>query len=428
MYSNNEKKILRDLAQEWIEKANQPEMEEKKKGWRSVKDLNAHRPMILVETRFINNFVAVSELECNDPFLRNVEYTMKRYLRQASEVCDDIVIEPYYRFGWEIIHDGYGAEDDQTEMNASPENSYENYLGTSFNHCIKSPDDVNKLKVRNYTLKKDIPEYKAMLEDIIGDILPVWLCGYNPTFNNDYLGYQPRIGTNIFSLTMDLFKLIGNENLLLWVYDYPEEINRIMSLLLEDRRRLYTWLEKEKILALNSDNQFTAARSYGYVSDLPAVGSKEDIYLSDLWGWAESQETEMFAPDMFGEFFLPYLAELSKMFGLIYYGCCERVDDRWELIKKVIPNLRAVSVSAWSNLQKMGEKLGRDYVYSRKPNPAFISGAAPNWGELRKDIENTWKAAKNCSLEIIFRDIYDVNGERKRLSDWVEMARAIVGL
>ena len=34
--------------------------------------------------------------------------------------------------------------------------------------------------------------------------------------------------------------------------------------------------------------------------------------------------------DYFAAFVLPYLAKLAERFGLIYYGCCERIDDRVE--------------------------------------------------------------------------------------------------
>lgn len=114
------------------------------------------------------------------------------------------------------------------------------------------------------------------------------------------------------------------------------------------------------------------------------------------------------------------------MGGLVYYGCCEGIDDRFEYIEKSIPNLRAVSVSGWSDLFKMGEMLGNKYVYSRKPVPAYISGKNPNWDLLRKDVKDTVTATKNCHLEFCYRDIYTINRDRKRLKDWVNMTRSML--
>jgi hypothetical protein len=167
--------------------------------------------------------------------------------------------------------------------------------------------------------------------------------------------------------------------------------------------------------------------SYGFVSDLPETTSEDqNVKLKECWCWVESQESAPISPKMFNEFFLPYIAEVTKPFGLSYWGCCEGVHDRFAYIEKAIPNLRAVSVSGWSNLFKMGELLGKKYVYSRKPTPAYISGSYPDWELCEKDVRDTLTAAKNCNLELCFRDIYTVDGDRSRLSRWVEMTRALM--
>jgi len=69
--------------------------------------------------------------------------------------------------------------------------------------------------------------------------------------------------------------------------------------------------------------------------------------------------------------------------------------------------------------------LGTKYVYSRKPTPAHISGANPNWELLEKDMKNTYAAARDSNLEILFRDVYTVDGDRTRLRRWVDMTKAI---
>jgi hypothetical protein len=102
------------------------------------------------------------------------------------------------------------------------------------------------------------------------------------------------------------------------------------------------------------------------------------------------------------------------------------VNDRFEYIEKKIPNLRAVSVSGWNDFFAMGEMLGDRYVYSRKPTPAYISGPNPDWDLCRKDVKDTLEAAKNCNLEIAFRDIYTIDGDRKRLAEWVDMVRSMM--
>ena len=150
--------------------------------------------------------------------------------------------------------------------------------------------------------------------------------------------------------------------------------------------------------------------------------------LKDLWGWAESQETVNISPAMFKEFVLPHLAALSSLFGLVYYGCCEPVHDRLDLLMAGIPNLRSVSVSGWSDIARVAEMLGRRYVYSRKPTPALVSGANPPWDLARQDMEKTWRATKNCCVELLFRDLYSVDRDRSRIAAWVAMAKSVFGI
>jgi len=75
----------------------------------------------------------------------------------------------------------------------------------------------------------------------------------------------------------------------------------------------------------------------------------------------------------------------------------------------------------------MGERLGKTCVFSRKPKPAPISGDNPDWDALAQDLDETFAATRDGCLEIIYRDVYRINGDRPRLRRWAEMARARIG-
>jgi hypothetical protein len=196
----------------------------------------------------------------------------------------------------------------------------------------------------------------------------------------------------------------------------------------DDRLAMFSFLEREKLIVPNTDTQMAGPRAYGYVSELPGPDSSGPVRLKDLWGWAESQETVNISPAMYKEFVLPYQADLSSRFGLVYYGCCEPVHDRLALIMEAIPNLRSVSVSGWSDLARVAEMLGNRYVYSRKPTPALMSGANPPWDLAKEDMRKTYAATKNCCVEILFRDLYTVNRERERVAEWVRMTKSVFGI
>jgi hypothetical protein len=214
----------------------------------------------------------------------------------------------------------------------------------------------------------------------------------------------------------------------MWTYDAPDALHRLIAYLRDDRLAYFGWLEREGLLGLNSTGwELAGSGSPGYTTALPQPDYAGAPRLRDLWAWMESQETTMISPRMFARFFLPYMADVSRQFGLIYYGCCEPVHDRWDQIVAAIPNVRAVSVSPWCDRRAIAEKLGRNYVFSRKPKAAPISGPNPDWDELEQDLDETLAAARDCNLEIIYRDVYRINGDRPRLTKWTQMVRSRIG-
>jgi hypothetical protein len=424
MIAQKDRQIIQELATKWREFASLPVMQERKRLWKAVHDLRAERPVILFETGWIDGYVADSVLRCEDPFLRSVEKDMRITLRQAEELGDDLVIEPYYRLGWKMTFSDYGVP---VEIRSPP--GSEKSIAYSFSFPIATPQDISKLRRRSIAVDREkTRRLQELLADVLGDLLPIRVGNYDPfvyEFNVGEFGDLGFTGTFFFGLTWQVFRFIGNQGLLYWVHDAPEAIHKLMSYLLEDRISLFEYLEKENILVPNTDNQMAGPRSYGYVSALPEPDSRGKVTLKDLWGWAESQEFESISPAMYKEFVLPYLARLSARFGLVYYGCCERVDDRLEMIIEAIPNLRSVSVSGWSHFARTAEILGKNYVFSRKPTPAYLSGSSPDWSALEQDMRNTYQAARDCNLEILFRDVYTTNGDRSRLRRWVDMTRSI---
>jgi len=90
-----------------------------------------------------------------------------------------------------------------------------------------------------------------------------------------------------------------------------------------------------------------------------------------------------------------------------------------------MPNLRVASVSPLCNQEIMGEALGNDYVFSRKPNPTLISTDDFNEELIRKDIRVTLDIARrrDCRLELIMKDVHTLREEPHRLARWVQWTR-----
>lgn len=126
------------------------------------------------------------------------------------------------------------------------------------------------------------------------------------------------------------------------------------------------------------------------------------------------------------EFELPYISRMAESFGMIYYGCCDRLDDRLDIIKR-IPHLKKVSCSPWSHVDAFAEKIGPSLVMSNKPNPAYVAAHDFDCDLVRQDLQRTYDAAKrnHVNLEFILKDISTTRHEPERLRQWAEIAMEV---
>jgi len=406
----SDRDILRKLASHWMELASLPIMNVRLRQWTALKDLHAERPMAIFETMFLENYVRDEDLACEDPLFRAVEKNLRWNIRHIEEVGDDMVLAPEYRVYWDIDSPDYGVPIPQNYIS----DGLGGHSGFNFDHPLKTPQDADKLRPRTWHV--DRPKTYQRLErlsEAFGDILPVVLHGTPEEFH--------------CGIAKGLFMLAGNDNLLQWVYDAPDTVHRIMAYLRDDRLAYFDWLEKEGLLGLNNGWGLIGAGSPGTTHDLPAPGYTGQARVKDMWIWMESQEVTMISPRMFERFFLPYMAEVCQRVGLVYYGCCEPVHDRWDAIIQAIPNIRALSVPAWANQQILGQKLGQKYVFSRKPKTWLISVDNPDWETIHQDLSETLSAARDCNLEIIYRDVYRLHNNAAYPRKWMDMVRAEIG-
>jgi hypothetical protein len=103
-----------------------------------------------------------------------------------------------------------------------------------------------------------------------------------------------------------------------------------------------------------------------------------------------AQSFGIISPAMFKEFEVDYLIPIAERFAYTYYGCCEPLDDKIDVIKK-IPNLRKIGCSPWASVESCAEQIGGYFVLSRKPNPAHVA-IATDTEVIRKETEETVKA------------------------------------
>jgi len=403
-----DRKILRDLAKRKLEAAHDPVMDERRSVWLRHNSLEDERPVILAETGgVLDEVIPTSCLECKEDWARALERRLRTEIFQYESVTDDTVVEPFINCSWHVKVSDFGVP--VVKRRADNEGRLGSY---TWDPPIKDLDrDFDKLHPRTYSVDRESTfRWKDLLEDIFGDILTVRIRGQ----------FWWTTG-----LTWTAIDLIGLENLMVFMYDNPEGLHRLMAFLRDDMLAFAHWLQEENLLTLNNENDYVGSGSLGYTTELPLPdGNEEGVRLKDLWVLSESQETVGVSPEMFAEFIFPYQLSIVERFGLSYYGCCEPVHARLDVLK-TIPNLRKVSVSPWCDQEIAAKKLGRDYIFCRKPNPTLISREHFEEEEIRADLEKTLAIAGNCHLELVMKDVHTVCRQPWRLGSWVEIARQV---
>ena len=406
----HDKDVLRRLAERKAQIASDPTNEERRTAWLALDSGKDERVMVLAEHGGIRDPrkpFTVGRLECIGEWARGIETALRAEALLFEELRDDHVVEPVMNVGWQVRASNFGVEP-VVHQGGDAE-----HMGSrSWEPPIRDLDgDFGKLRPRSFWVDRDATlAERQRMEDVFAGILPVRLRG----------GPYWTMG-----LTIQAIDLIGLEGLMLSMYDNPEGLHRLMAFLCDDNLAFSRWLEDQGLYTLNNENDYIGSGSMGYTTALPKQTTRQTdapVREQDLWVLLESQETVGVGPELFEEFIFPYQLRIAERFGRTYYGCCEPVHNRWHILKR-LPNLARVSVSPWADQGFMADALGRDYVFSRKPNPTLISTNQFNEAAIREDIRQTLDLTRGCRIELIMKDVHTLNNEPERLARWVQIAR-----
>lgn len=342
-----DRRILRDFASQIHDLAVSPEMQRRRAQWTAMNKLEPGRPPVIVHTDGATpEVMAQLPLRCADPGMRSIEQGMRYTLWLQTQVQTDMVLEPRWAVDKAVSDTGWGLE-----RRVQP--STEQRGAWAFDPVIKVPADLRKIHFPEVSHDEQETQRRVtMLQELIGDISPVYARGVSPSVHLMalYTGWR------------------GFEEVLLDMYQEPEMLHEAMALLTEGYQRLYAQYEAMGLLALNN-------QGYIFTTDeLPAAGfDPEHVRLCDLWGWAEDQELTTVSPDMHWEFALQYDAKILAPFGINSYGCCEDLTNKLDYVWQ-IPKMRQYGVTAWADVRRCAEQSGNQYVLSWRPNPAYLAG------------------------------------------------------
>jgi hypothetical protein len=401
----HERQVLRALAARVAELAARPLEDEKRALWTAHNDLDAGvRPLLFIDPENgWNEIITQAQMQCVHPLLRMWEMTLRKEIFWAEGMRDDRVIEPFFSVPYLYEDTGWGL----VERVIRPEEGNGSYV---WDAPIKDYDrDLERLRYPEIIIDAERSAAAlALAQEMLGDLLTVrrrttwwWTMG----------------------LTWEFINLRGLENLMVDMYDRPDGVHALMAFLRDGTAHMVDTLEREGVLALNTRGIYVGSGGFGWTNQLPAPGyDPAHVRTADMWGFAESQETVGVSPAMFAEFILPYQLPLLERFGLNCYGCCEPLDKRWEVVRRV-PRLRRVSVSAWASIPKMSEYLGADYVMSIKPSPTALATPRLNEEAVRGELRRTLEDTRGNVVELIMKDNHTLGGNPRNATRWVEIAR-----
>lgn len=396
---------LRTLAGAVAELAARPEQAFKEAKWRRHNQLLTTEPLVYMEPENgWHEIIPPERLECQHEVARAWEFQLRRALVAGLEFQDDQVIEPFFRLPYRFTDTGWGLS--QTMHHPGHGGAY------AWDAAMASYDDLDRLQFPDYLIDEQGSDWDERVATMIfGDLLPI----------------QRR--TSWFwtlGMTWTLAHLRGLETIMLDLFDEPDNLHRLMAFLRDGTLRRIQWLEDGGWLSPNQDGTYVGSGGFGWTDELPvASGTDGRTLLADQWGFAESQETVGLSPEHFAEFILPYQIPLLDRYGLVCYGCCEPLDQRWRYVRE-IPRLRRVSVSPWANVEFMADQLRDDYVFSWKPNPTMITAPEFHPDRVLADLTHGLRHAQGCCVEVIMKDTHTLGGDPSRPAQWVQLARRAI--
>lgn len=394
---------LRELANRQLEYANAPENEIILKKWDALAHGRRETPTVRLLFSNFPDEVITPRLQCEGEAARKLEASLLSTLVGRELFGDDTPISPTYDISRSASVNPFGAEPKRTRAQSGG--------GYHIEPIIEDlEEDLDKLRGGNFRVDlEDTQRRVDFVSEIIGDILPVRLI--LPSLTG--------------SITNPLVHLMSMETLYLSIYDYPDELHEVMDMATRVYEEYYDYLEREKLLLPTHAISPVAQESFAFNSELPTDKAEKT---TDVWGFLESQETTAVSPETFGEFVFPYQDRMVKRYGLLSYGCCERVDTLWPDYLSKWKNLRKLSVSPFNDERRIGEYLrGSNVVYYSKPRAEFVTNRGPlDEPALREYFKGVCECSSGCLLEIAQREVGTIYGDYERGRRYVEIAKECV--
>lgn len=397
-----DKQVIRELAKKYMEHALSDKQQAANRRMQDTNDLKMVRPPVLINEIPWHQMDIDGELvcRCSDPRMREVEGHLRRHLYMVKYFRSDVILEPFFRVNASIEETpcGWDVRENTLDIEQSG-----HIISHHYHDILETEEAVEAFRMPEFTWDREKDEENmAFYTDLLGDTMPVQLSGLT------YLYFMPWD---------QIVRYRGMEAILFDFYDRPEHLHAIMEKMSTAVNARLDFFEQHGLV---SGNPWELHCTPGLVSGLAESGLKA------TWFQGAAQGFSTISPQMHEEFEINYVKPIAERFAYSYYGCCEPLDNKMDVIRQ-ISNLRKVGCPPWSNVEKMAEQLGGDFVLSRKPNPAHVAHRTDPQ-EIREEIEETVKLAirYGCPLDITLKDISTVSNRPENLILWSQAASDVL--
>ena len=394
--NENDKRIVRELAKKYMVLATDERQASTNRRMRDTNDLKITRPVVLIDEIPWYQLDIDGELTClcEDKRARNVEFFLRTGLYRRKYFKADTVMEPFYRVTMSYDSSGVGLKPEEQILRTDSTN---NITSHCYHDLLEDEEELEKIKIPTFTARPDKDQSNVeFFSELLGDAMPVKLCGRGMYYDAAW---------------DKILRYRGLESVIYDLYDRPEYLHAIRARFQDIVKAELDFIEKNLHVDPTSPNLHCTP---AYVSGLAEDGLKATWYRTMAQGFSD------ISPEMHYEFDIKYAIELASRFAYTYYGCCEPLNKKLDIIFE-IPNLRKVGVSAWANEEIMAERLGGSYVYSRKPNPANVARVT-DAEDIRRETEKTVRLCQKygCPVDITLKDISTVSHRPENLIVWAQ--------
>lgn len=406
----NDQAVLRSLAGKYRIYAESEHNAQRAKLHKASNDLQMIRPVVLIDELPWHEMELEDELtlRCTDPYLREVEQFLRREIYKFEHLRADMILRPFVPVQKVIHSTGIGITI-QEETLATEEGNH--IVSHDYEDQLSTDEDLEKLHPAVITYDEAETNRRFQLVgEMIGDLIPIRKTGV------DHVTLHPWDDIAMYRGVMPLLISLAEE---------PELCHHTVKKLVD-----IAMDTMDQFLALGLfDPQPWSLHCTPILTDDLRGGDFDGEHLTyqNIWGRGTAQIFASVSSSMHEEFDIDYMKDTLGKCGLVYYGCCEPLDKKMDIVEK-IPHLRKVSITPWADVQVGAEAIGKKYVLASKPNPSAVAVPVLDAGALRKEIGNIFDAGRRngCNLELVLKDISTCCHRPQNIFEWEQIVMDMV--